>query len=113
HETDGVRVVLHALDDFLVAGLAMGLEPDVRARPLDQRRIPFLAAMAGLALDQVCPVAQGHVGTVRVNGLVGPFTRESELTPGTDVLLGTTRSGRRPLRAVPCAAALRAEDAVD
>ena len=57
HETDGQRVVLHAFDDLLVAGFPMGLQPDIGARPLDERGVPFLAAHECFALDQIGPVA--------------------------------------------------------
>src|SRR5438477_4995291 len=57
HEPDGERIVLHALDDLLVARFAMRLQPDIGARPFDERRVPFLAALECLALDQIRPVA--------------------------------------------------------
>src|SRR5207248_4585392 len=86
---------------------------NVRARALDQRRVPLLSALEGLALDQVCPIAQRDVGAVQVDRLVGPLPGQPELSPGADVLLRPSRRRAGPLRADPRAGALGAEDAVD
>ena len=57
HEADGQRVVLHAFDDLLVASLPVGLQADIGARPLNEGRVPLLAAHECFALDQIGPVA--------------------------------------------------------
>ncbi len=113
HESDGQRVVLNGLDDFLVARLSMCFQPDVGTRPFDDCRIPLLAALECLPLDEIRPVAQGEVGAMHMDGLVRPFAGETKLAPGPDVRLGPARRRGRPLRAVPSTRALRAEDAVD
>src|SRR5437763_15510663 len=50
---------------------------------------------------------------MHVDGFVGPLAREPELTPSPDVAFRSTRCRGRPLRSVPTACALRAEDAID
>ena len=50
---------------------------------------------------------------MHMDGFVGPFAGEPELTPRPDVSFRPARRRGRPLRANPTAGALRAEDAVN
>src|SRR5438552_17955277 len=50
---------------------------------------------------------------MQMDGFVGPLAREPKLTPRPDVSFRSARGRGRPLRVVPTAGALRAEDAVD
>ena len=87
--------------DHLAAGL------DVLA----EVGIPFVAVLQNLPLEE--PRGARRRVAVSLDRFIRPFASQPELSPSTDVLLGPTRFGGRPLESTHARCAFGSEDAVE